>query len=101
MVFNDRLEFRGFDNGEEYRRLYGEVDIASRGKVIAFGRRRDGFLFGTGLILAIVLWPVMVRLAFWLSFASRRGVLPAAPGAALATAAGTIGRTIRLCGARS
>ena len=41
LVFNDRLELRGFDNGEEYRRLYGEVDIASRGKVIAFWRCRD------------------------------------------------------------
>ena len=44
LVFNDRLELRGFDHGEEYRRLGGstcEVDIASRGKVIETAVRRE------------------------------------------------------------
>jgi Hint domain len=41
LVFNDRLELRGFDNGEEYRRLYGLPEIGRRGDVIAFYRSRD------------------------------------------------------------
>jgi hypothetical protein len=38
LMFNDRIELRGFDNGEEYRRLYGLPEIGRRGDVVAFYR---------------------------------------------------------------